>query len=41
MNKKLKDLLKGLVMIAAAVAMMAVAIGFIFLVAAVFHTNSK
>jgi hypothetical protein len=41
MKKKLKDLVRGLGLVLAAVAMMAVAIGFIYLVTTVFHTNSK
>ena len=41
MNKKLKELIKGLGLIGAAVAMMAVGIGLIFLISAVFHTNFK
>ena len=41
MKKKLRELLNGLLMILAAFAMMAVGIGFIFIVSAVFHTNFK
>jgi hypothetical protein len=41
MKKRVRDLLNGFGMIAAAFAMMAVGIGLIFLVAAVFHTNFK
>jgi hypothetical protein len=41
MNKKLRELINGLGLVAAAVAMMAVGIAFIFLVSAVFHTNFK
>jgi len=41
LNKKLRELLNGLGLVGAAVAMMAVGIAFIFLVSAVFHTNLK
>jgi hypothetical protein len=41
MNKKLRELLNGLGLVAAAVAMMAVAIAFIFLVNAGFHAIFK
>jgi len=41
MNKKLRELLNGLGLVAAAVAMMAAAIALIFVVTAVFHTNFK
>jgi len=40
-NKKLRELLNGLGLVAAAVAMMAVGIALIFLVHALFHTNFK
>jgi hypothetical protein len=41
MNKKFREVLNGIGMVACAVAMMAVAIVFIFLFTSVFHTNSK
>jgi hypothetical protein len=41
MNQKTRDFINGLGLVAAAVAMMAVGIGFIFLVYAVFHIHSK
>jgi len=40
MNKKLKEVLNGLLMVVAAFAMMGVGIAFIFLVTKIFHTNS-
>jgi hypothetical protein len=41
MNKRLQEIINGLGLLFAAVAMIAVGIGFIFLVSAVFHTNFK
>ena len=41
MNKKLREVLNGLGMVVAAFAMMAVGIGFIFLVSKIFHTNFR
>jgi len=41
MNKKFREVLNGLGLVAAAVAMMAVAIAFIYLFTAVFHTNTR
>ena len=41
MNKKLREFLNGLGMVAAAVAMMAVAIGLIFVITAVCHAIFK
>jgi len=41
MNKKFKEVLNGIGMIACAAAMMAVAIGFIYLFTALFHTGTK
>ena len=41
MKKKLLELLRGFGLIGAAVVMMAIGVGFILLIAAVFHTNFK
>jgi len=41
MNKKLKEFFSAMGLIAAAVVMMAVAIGAIYLITNLFHTNSK
>ncbi len=41
MNKKFKEVLNGILMVAAAAAMMTVAIAVIFLISKVFHTNFK
>jgi len=41
MNKKIKSLVDGILMVAAAVAMMTVAIGVIILITKIFHTNVK
>ena len=41
MNKKLRELINGLGLVAAAVAMMAVAVAFIYLFTAIFHTNTR
>jgi hypothetical protein len=41
MKKKLREVLNGLGLVAAAFVMMAVGVAFIFLVSAIFHTNHK
>jgi len=41
MHKKIKETLSALGLVAAAIAMMAVGIGFIYLVTVIFHTNAK
>ena len=41
MNKKTKEILNGLGLVLATFVMIAIGIGFIFLVSAVFHTNFK
>jgi hypothetical protein len=40
-NKKMQELLNGLGMVAAAVAMMAAGVALIFLVHGIFHANFK
>jgi len=41
MNKKLREVLNGLGMLATAFVMMGIAIAFIYAFTAVFHTNAK
>ena len=41
MNKKLREVLNGLGLVASAVAMMAIAIALIYLFTAIFHTNTR
>ena len=41
MNKKLRELFNALGLVVSAFAMMAVAIGLIYVVATIFHTHTK